>query len=726
MMTADRLSQYDVEWTTPSENASGSMPIGNGDVAANVWVEPNGDVLILVAKNDAWDENSTLCKLGRVRLRCDPPLSPSAAFVQRLSLADASIYLLIDGVGFRLWSDANAPVVRIDVHAEREVAMTATLETWRNYPYIMSPTQTGDMFKNLTGKDLYRALITPDEVEAGRPGEVFAWHHNVERADDPVAINMKLQGLGEMLDQMPTPLTGRTFGMAMVCGADSQAANQRTIRLPAKPNHQIDLHALTSHPSTPEEWKQTLRRQIDSDHSDRAESFTRHAGWWKSYWERSRVLIQSATDSQNAFDVTRAYLLQRYMNACQGRGEFPIKHNGGLFTVGRPWDPDFRRWGGPGFWFMNQRLIYWPMLANGDFDLMRSWLEMYRKTLALQMHRTQKYFGHAGAHFPETMTFWGAEVSGHYGWQPFEERERPEAECAYLTYYWSGAIELILILIETIEYTGDATLATDFLRPIGEQVLLFYEHHYPRETNGTLRFEPAQSLETWHWAINPMPEVAGLQYTLDRLKHSKAGKLLPKLAEQGERLGKLVPPLPVGERDGQTVLLPAAEFDKKKNTENPELYCIFPYRLFGVGKPDMEMARRTFDRRLHVEHTCWHQDVIQMALLGMASEAKDFVSRRAAAECHSDSRFPAFWNAFHDWIPDLDHGGVLQLAIQCMLVQCDGQAIRLLPAWPKEWDADFKLHLPGPAVIEGRVRNGRIEHFEITPAERRGDVILPE
>ena len=87
---------------------------------------------------------------------------------------------------------------------------------------------------------------------------------------------------------------------------------------------------------------------------------------------------------------------------------------------------------------------------------------------------------------------------------------------------------------------------------------------------------------------------------------------------------------------------------------------------------------------------------------------------------------PAFWNAFHDWIPDLDHGGVLQLAIQYMLVQCDGQTIRLLPAWPKEWDADFKLHLPGPAVIEGRVRNGRIEHFEITPAERRGNVIFPE
>ena len=577
MMTADRLSQYDVEWTTPSENSSGSMPIGNGDVAANVWVERNGDVLILVAKNDAWDENSTLCKLGRVRLRCDPPLNPQSPFIQRLSLTDATINVLIDGVGFRIWADANAPVVRIDVEADYAVVVQATLETWRNYPYLMSPTQTGDMFKNLTGKDLYPTWITPDEVEAQGSHEVFVWHHNVKRDADPFHINLELQGLGEMLGQMSLPLTGRTFGMAIVCDTNSDVVQRRTLRSNANSCHRIDLHALTVFASTPDEWKGRMREQIDADEVNYKEFF-RHTAWWKSFWDRSVLLVTSATDRDNTVNITRAYLLQRYMNAAQGRGESPIKHNGGLFTVGRPWDPDFRRWGGPGFWFMNQRLIYWPMLADGDFDLMRPWLEMYRKTLPLQIHRTNKYFGHAGAHFPETMTFWGAEVSGHYGWQPFEERERPEAECAYLTYYWSGAIELMLILIEAIEYTGDESLATDFLGPIGEQVLLFYEHHYPRDADGMLRFEPAQALETWHWAINPMPEVAGLRYTLDRLTHSLAGRLLPKLSEQGGRIASILPPVPVGERDGQTILLPGAQVDRKKNTENPELYCIFPYR----------------------------------------------------------------------------------------------------------------------------------------------------
>src|SRR5581483_11547541 len=159
----------------------------------------------------------------------------------------------------------------------------------------------------------------------------------------------------------------------------------------------------------------------------------KHEGWWHAFWDRSYI---DAPDPSEAYPIIRAYNLQRFMNACAGRGEFPIKHNGSLFSIGKPGDPDFRRWGGPGYWFMNQRLIYWPMLAAGDFDLMRPWFDMYLHMLPLQQHRTRKYFEHGGAHYAETVTFWGAEVSAHYGWTPFEQREHPEAETPYLKYYW--------------------------------------------------------------------------------------------------------------------------------------------------------------------------------------------------------------------------------------------------------------------------------------------------
>ena len=52
-----------------------------------------------------------------------------------------------------------------------------------------------------------------------------------------------------------------------------------------------------------------------------------------------------------------------------------------------------------------------------------------------------------------------------------------------------------------------------------------------------------------------------------------------------------LPDIPTGEKDGHRVILPAETFDVKKNTENPELYCIFPYRLLpDCKRPDLQLA----------------------------------------------------------------------------------------------------------------------------------------
>jgi hypothetical protein len=72
----------------------------------------------------------------------------------------------------------------------------------------------------------------------------------------------------------------------------------------------------------------------------------------------------------------------------------------------------------------------------------------------------------------------------------------------------------------------------------------------------------------------------------------------------------------------------------------------------------------------------------------------------------------------------MDHGGVLQLALQNILMQCEGRQIVLLPAWPREWDCDFRLHAPYQTVLEGTVRGGWIEDLRVTPESRRDDVVI--
>lgn len=59
-MNAQTFAPHNVTWTTPGKNAQDSMPIGNGDLAANVWTEQNGAIMLLVAKSGAWTETGKL------------------------------------------------------------------------------------------------------------------------------------------------------------------------------------------------------------------------------------------------------------------------------------------------------------------------------------------------------------------------------------------------------------------------------------------------------------------------------------------------------------------------------------------------------------------------------------------------------------------------------------------------------------------------------------------
>jgi hypothetical protein len=97
-------------------------------------------------------------------------------------------------------------------------------------------------------------------------------------------------------------------------------------------------------------------------------------------------------------------------------------------------------------------------------------------------------------------------------------------------------------------------------------------------------------------------------------------------------------------------------------------------------------------------------------------------------------RFPAFWPATIDWAPDHNWGGSGMVGMQEMLMQTHDSLdelrsgkpgkIRLLPAWPAQWDVDFRLHAPGRTIVEGRVRSGKMTSLKVTPKQRQDDVIL--
>jgi len=40
-------------------------------------------------------------------------------------------------------------------------------------------------------------------------------------------------------------------------------------------------------------------------------------------------------------------------------------------------------------------------------------------------------------------------------------------------------------------------------------------------------------------------------------------------------------------------------------------------------------------------------------------------------------------------------------ALQNMLIQTEADKTLLLPAWPPDWNVDFKLNIPGNKIVQG-------------------------
>lgn len=67
------------------------------------------------------------------------------------------------------------------------------------------------------------------------------------------------------------------------------------------------------------------------------------------------------------------------------------------------------------------------------------------------------------------------------------------------------------------------------------------------------------------------------------------------------------------------------------------------------------------------------------------------------------------------------------IGLQEMLLQTYGnesRTLRVLPAWPNDWDVDFKLNAPFKTTVEGTFKDGNLTTLKVTPTERMADVVI--
>ncbi|MBJ6367705.1 DUF5703 domain-containing protein [Snuella sedimenti] len=740
-INASSTDPYNIIWKTPSKDHTGSMPTGNGDIGLNAWTETNGDICFYIGKTDTWGDNGRLLKAGKVRIKSTPPITiPNGDFKQELDLKSGTIKIDSKGnisgkpvnLSFKIWVDANHPVIYINQSSTVPVSLTANIELWRTKRDSLPEIGVSDLLekRDMPGSLYQPVIVKPDNLISGDKNYIGWYHHNKKSIG--FDLTNKLQGLTEYFEG--DPILHRTFG-GTITGTKADKINDSTLAVPSAKESTIKVHVLTQHPATPENWLETMEGIISNVNKIPIdEHYRAHKEWWRTFWDRSWINatpndnIEANNKNNNAFIISRAYTLQRFLDASAGRGNYPIKFNGSIFTVptnDKPGGADYRRWG-PGYWWQNTRLPYLSMCASGDYDLMQPLFKMYADDIfKLSKYRTKKYFGFDGAYFPECTYFWGSTFTATYGWTPYEEREDPLQESGWHKWEWVAGPELTFMMLDYYDYTQNTDFLKEKVIPVANEIIKFFDNYYKTNDAGKLVMYPSMAAETWWDCTNPMPELSGLHSITKRLLSLPENLTQIKDREFWSKMNAKLPDLPLRDTPSGKALAPAERFEDKRNVENPELYAVFPFRLYGVGKPNIEYGKNALEHRWDKGAFGWRQDDIFMAYLGETEQVKANLIERSR-NYDKNSRFPAFWGPNYDWTPDQDHGGILMKAFQSMLMQSDpySDKIYLLPSWPKEWNVEFKLHAPKETTLKGHIVDGEIKSLEVFPESRKADVII--
>jgi len=699
-MGARNMNQYNIVWDSPSGDASGSMPIGNGEVGANVWVEQSGDILFYISRTDSWSETGELFKLGRVRVSITPSITAGEDFVQVLNMGKGLIRISGNGTSLDFFIDAGNDVIYLTGKSGNPVDVRLSAEVWRDREFEITPEIAREQYRSISGfsEGSVRFGAYPDRIVSGEK-DITVFHHNCESSYE---YTLRLEKLQPENRAAHDPFLDRCFGFsAAMEGAEKQS--DLVLEASATKNIDIRIATLTGVYKDGEGWTEDMA-EVRATAAPAKAARRRTARFWRKFWNRSYIEV-STPDVVTGERINAAYVNQRWIQACGGRGNYPIKFNGTIFTVDSRYtspdtdfNPDFRRWGGD-FWWQNTRLPYYPMLKSGDFDMMKPLFEHYFGNLDMMKANARALCGADGALSPETQTVFGTYCPSDFKWN-CDEPEDNLAQNPYVKYHWDSSVEMLALMLDYWDYTSDKEFVRTRLVPYAKEMLTFYDSYYGRGENGLLELTPTQSLETyWYEVVNDTPTVAGLRETTSRLQ-----KLPAELSSQEDkalwkRLSDCLPELPVGVVDGAEVFLPAEKYrDQRTNCENPDLYPIFPFHLCNITTANLGTGINTFRNRVEKRDNGWTQDGQQAARLGLADEAKTILLGKLDYSA-PEFRFPATWGPNFDWTPDQDHGSNILINLQEMVLQTYDGVDYVLPAFPAEWGVKFKLHSFGGKVV---------------------------
>ena len=718
------VARNDVVYTTPSAEPWEAMPTGGGDLSAMVrW---DGSLHLHLTKSDAWGFQAPPDALlgtrlfnnvspGHVRIDLGDAGRQAAArgFRQRLDLYHGRVVIELDG--------EHGPRLEIWGHPQRKVLIVE----------ISDPAGT----LGTVTAELSQGRATMQMRAAG--GTLQA----SEVLTRPARPQLANAGMQDFFPADQDPLLGRGLAVAVACptvAAKSCSAAGLTATLVLTDKRPAVVHLIIAAAVTPSGDPQAAA-QRELDEATRAgldQLKTEQQAWWRDYWGRS--FLQLSSPDGKADRLCAAYHVQLYTLGCVNRGPYPAKWDGGPGLM----RGDERHWG-LSEWVQEIRFTYLPLYQANRLDLARGLTRHYSAMLPYLRAQTEKLWGLPGLWVPETVLPWGhaedfvllADGRGVAG-SHYQRRDpaklpfgRFEVFNPYVGYLFTAGLELCQHYLLYYRYSGDEEFLRQEAYPLLRGVCEFVASLLRQEADGRYHLDPANALETWWLVRDPADTLAGIQAIFPEfIRWSRTYDRDGDLRARCEAIVRALPEPARGQwaADGQIdatadVYAPATArgaTHRRMNCENPALYRVFPFGLSGLGTPDYELARRTFERRICVLEHGWALDAIWAARLGLRDEA----CRLAAAHAERYQRFRyGGWTSNDSRVfpgglsaaPFLDAGGLSAAAVQQILLQDHGGVIRIVPAAAADWSGLFQLRAEGGFLVAADFQRGQPRLIEI-------------
>lgn len=699
-----KVAACNVTYHVLGETDRSAMPIGDGELAASVWVTKDGKLHCYLSRSDALTELDRTVKLGEIIVDFEPVQFTEQCFQQTLDLTAGCIEINSRSGQVCVWVEKQTHSLCIAGSFQENVVVTPDYYSWRKES--MAP--LGEF--QMEGEHKEAA----DIIQAKGNATIF-YHKNGSNIIEKTA---NLQNVVDHIDIIPDLLTNRIFGGLMTSVCKGKRFFLRVITHSCQDSEKNFEKAL---------WQ----KLADAPQMQQSREFTRKQ--WNAYWDQSYIFVENdpkvtaeyedglldyakePTEYVCACDsaVTKAYVYTKYMMACCNTGSMPVLYNGMLFNlcpgldqhystntfgkvctaqpsaVGKNTNPDERSWCREHLW-QNIRHPYFSVLARGEVEALKTLFQYYRRFWELNRIRAERYYGAQGQFNTEMTMSFGLQSAEIYG---LDRTNKPDGRADNR---WGGAVEispgleLVCLMLDYYEYSSDKEFLLEQLVPYCNDLLQYIETRFPEIKDGVMQIGPLNAVETYRDTINPTPVIAGLRSTLERMleithvpaqSHTYYEAFLRKTPEIAK---------------SKEALLPAQVYQEQRfNVEVPELYAVYPFRNYTFYKDGIALAKRTYEIRTNEYKirssfkigqtpsapSCsgWQYTGPVAAILGMREEAARILSQNAALQ-NPGTRFPGMWGPIYDAVPDTDHGANILSQLQLMVMQVEKEKIYLLPA----------------------------------------------